>query len=161
MPVTRDIVATYRGPRSVMRRLLSMGAREDRALAILMAGCVVMFIAQWPRLAREAHLAEQALNPLLGASLLAWVFIAPLVLYAIAMLTHWIARALGGRGDGFGARMALFWAFLASSPLILLHGLVGGFIGPGPALTLVGAIWLAVFGVFWLLGLWEAEWGRP
>ncbi len=160
MPAARDIVATYRGPRAVMRRLLSIGQREDRALVILMAGCVVMFIAQWPRLARQAYLTGEELNPLLGGALLAWAFIAPLILYAIALITHGIARLAGGRGTGFGARMALFWALLAASPLVLLHGLVGGFIGPGPALTAVGAVWLVVFALFWALGLREAEWGR-
>lgn len=160
MAVTRDIAATYRGPGAVMRRLLSMGQREDRALAILMAGCVVMFVAQWPRLAREAYLTEQELNPLLGGALLAWAFIAPLILYTIALISHWIARVLGGRGSGFGARLALFWALLAASPLVLLHGLVAGFIGPGPGLTAVGLIWFAAFGAFWALGLREAGWGK-
>ncbi len=160
MPVARDIVATYRGPRRVMRRLLQMGTREDRALAVLIAGCVVVFIAQWPRLARVAHLTGQELNPLLGGTLMAWVFIAPLAMYALALISHLIARLLGGRGTGFAARMALFWAFLAASPVILLHGLVAGFIGPGIQLQIVGALWCAVFFWFWITGLREAEWGE-
>ncbi|MEI4231490.1 YIP1 family protein [Roseovarius sp. D22-M7] len=160
MPVTRDIVATYRGPRRVVRRLLSMGVREDRALVILIGACILVFVAQWPRLAREAHLSGDALNPLLGAALLAWLFIAPLLLYALALLSHGIARLTGGRGSAYGARLALFWAFLAASPLILLHGLVAGFVGPGPGLQLVGLIWCGVFGWFWLSGLYEAEWSR-
>jgi hypothetical protein len=159
MAVTRDIVATYRGPGAVMRRLLAMGQREDRALAILMAGCVVMFIAQWPRLARQAYLTDTELNPLLGGALLAWAFIAPLILYALAFASHLAARAIGGRGTAYGARLALFWALLAASPLVLLHGLVAGFIGPGPGLTAVGALWLLAFAAFWSLGLREAEWG--
>ncbi len=159
MAVTRDIVATYRGPGAVMRRLLAMGQREDRALVILMAGCVVMFIAQWPPLARQAYLTGAELNPLLGGALLAWAFIAPLILYALALVSHLVARAVGGRGTAYGARLALFWALLAASPLVLLHGLVAGFIGPGPGLTVVGALWLAAFAAFWILGLREAEWG--
>lgn len=160
MPVTTDIVATYRGPRRVVRRLLEMGTREDRALVILIGACVVVFVAQWPRLAREAHLTEQALNPLLGGALVAWLCIAPLLLYALALFSHGLARLTGGRGTAFGARLALFWAFLAASPLILLHGLVAGFVGPGPGLQLVGLIWCGVFGWFWLSGLYEAEWSR-
>ncbi len=159
MPVASDIVATYRGPRPVMRRLLSMGVREDRALAILMAGCVIVFVGQWPRLAREAHLSGQELNPLLGGALMGWVFLAPLIFYALALLSHLLARVLGGKGTGFGARMALFWSFLAASPLILLHGLVAGFIGPGLQLQIVGLGWLVVFFWFWLMSLHEAERG--
>ena len=160
MPVTSDIVATYRGPRRVMRRLLAMGPREDRALAILMAGCVVVFISQWPKLSREAHLTGQELNPLLGGSLMAWVFIAPLMLYALALLSHFILRAMGGRGSAFDARLALFWSFLAASPLMLLNGLVAGLVGPGPALQAVGFVWLVVFGWFWVSNMREAGWGQ-
>jgi len=159
MPVTSDITATYRGPARVMQRLLGMGQREDRALAFLMAACVIVFVAQMPRLSREAHLTGQDLNMLLGGTLMAWVFIAPLMLYVLAAVTHLIARAVGGKGSWYGARLALFWSLLASTPLILLHGLVAGFIGPGPALNAVGLIWFALFLWFWISGLRQAE--RP
>ncbi|MER3352422.1 MAG: hypothetical protein RLQ73_00450, partial [Hoeflea sp. D1-CHI-28] len=59
----------------------------------------------------------------------------------------------------YGSRLALFWAFLAASPLLLLYGLVAGFIGPGAGLTGVGVGWVAVFLWFWLSNLREAEWG--
>lgn len=157
MPVTSDIAATWRGPRRVFRRLLG-AAREDRALAVLMGGCLIVFVAQWPRLAREAHLEGTELNMKLGAALLAWLFIAPLIFYALALVSHALARLAGGRGTALGARLALFWAFLAASPLILLHGLVAGFIGPGPGLAAVGMLWCAVFAWFWIAGLIEAEW---
>jgi len=160
MPVTTDIAATYLGPRPVMRRLLAMGTNEARALAILMAGCVVTFIGQWPRLAREAHLAGQELNPMMGGALLGWVIIAPLAFYLLALLAYLVSRASGAHGTAFAARIALFWAWLAASPLILLHGLVAGFVGPGTGLTAVGAIWLAVFGWFWVSNQYEAGWGQ-
>ena len=159
MPVTTDIVATYRGPRRVMRRLLDMGTREDRALAILMAGCVVAFISQWPKLSREAYLTGQELNPMLGGALMAWIVIAPPALYAVALISQLILLSLGARPTGFGTRLALFWAFLAASPLMLLNGLVAGFIGPGPALQSVGLIWVLVFGWFWISNMREAGWG--
>lgn len=158
MPVARDIAATYLGPRTVMRRLLSMGVREDRALVILMAGCLIVFVGQWPRLSREAHLTGQELNPLLGASLMAWLFIAPLLFYLIAFLSQIILRVIGRKPGGFATRIALFWAFLASCPLILLHGLVVGFVGPGLEQQIVGAVWLVVFFWFWLSNLREAGW---
>ena len=75
MSLVTDIVGTYRGPRRVVRRILAAGVREDRALVILMAGCAVMFVAQWPKLAREAHLTGAELNPMLGGALLAWLFL--------------------------------------------------------------------------------------
>lgn len=156
MSVTTDIVATYRGPRRVIARLLDMGVREDRLLAFLMGGCVLTFISQMPRLAREAHLTGQELNMLMGGSLLAWVFIAPLMLYFLAWVIHILAGIFARHGSSYGARLALFWAFLAASPLMLLNGLIAGFIGPGVELTLVGILWLAAFLWFWISGMIEA-----
>lgn len=157
MAITRNISATYRGPGRVMRQLLAMGPREDRALAYLMAGCLVMFVSQMPKLAREAHLTGEDLNMLMGASLMAWVFMAPLLLYGLAALSHLVAKLFRGQGSYYGARLALFWALLASSPLILLNGLVAGFIGPGIELQVVGMVWVGVFAWFWISGLLAAE----
>ncbi len=159
MAVTTDITATYRGPRKVIARLLDMGPREDRLLAFVMGACTVMFIAQMPRLAREAHLTGQELNMLLGGALLGLSFFAALGLYALAWVSHLVVRLLGGQGASYQGRLALFWALLASTPLLLLNGLVAGFIGQSPALNAVGAIWALVFFWFWLSGLAEAYWG--
>ena len=158
MPLTADIVATYKGPRRVIARFLAMGPREDRALAILMGGCALAFIAQMPKLAREAHNTGQELNMLLGGALFGLIFIAPLFLYSLSLVSFGVVRVLGGKGDSYGARLALFWALLAASPLMLLNGLTGGFIGPGPELTMVGGIWFALFLWFWFSGLFEAYW---
>jgi hypothetical protein len=161
MSITRDIARSYRAPREVLRRRVAGPAREDRALAIVMAACILMFVAQWPLLSRLAY--EDPSVPIdmrLGGALLGWVFIAPLTLYVLAAVVHGVARLFGGRASWYEARMALFWAFLASSPLWLLNGLVAGFVGPGPGQTLVGAAALLVFLVFWGAGLWEVETGR-
>lgn len=157
MPVTADIVATYRGPRRVVRRLLQMGHREDRALAFVMAFCVISFVAQLPGLARKAHLEGLDLSIQMGGALLGSVILLPLIFYGLAWLSHLVARVLGGNGSSYGARLALFWALLASTPLLLLNGLVAGFIGQGAAINLVGALWFAVFLWFWISGLVQAE----
>lgn len=157
MAVTRNISATYRGPGRVVAGLLALGQREDRALAYLMAGCLVVFVAQMPKLAREAHLTGEDLNMLMGATLLAWVFIAPLGFYCLAGISHLVAKIFRGQGTHYGARLALFWALLASSPLMLLNGLVAGFIGSGLELQVVGFLWFATFMWFWIGGLVAAE----
>lgn len=159
MPVSSDIVATYRGPGRVMRRLLAMGPREDRALIILMTACAIAFVAQMPGLSRKAFLSGQDLNMMMGGALLACLIFAPLLLYLLAALSHLAARLLGGKGTGYGARLALFWSLLAASPLQLLHGLTAGFVGPGTALQAVGFVWLVVFIWFWMSCLVTAE--RP
>src|SRR6056297_601672 len=55
------------------------------------------------------------------------------------------------------SRLALFWTLLATTPAWLLHGLVRGFIGPGPAEQLVGAGLLLAFVTIWGICLREAE----
>jgi len=152
MAATRDIVATYRGPGKVMRQILARDKREDRALIYLMLACMMIFVAQTPRLARQAFENGQELNALLGATLMAWIFIMPLVLYCMAGVSGWIARLLGSGITSYGARMALFWALLATCPIMLLWGLTAGFIGPGIEMTIVGALWFAAFLWFWIGG---------
>ena len=126
-----------------------------------MAACFLVFVAQWPYLARLAY--EEPDIPLqmrLGGALMGWLFIVPLAAYVLAAITHAVARAFGGRASWYEARMALFWALLAASPLWLLNGLVAGFIGPGPALTAVGLVAMGAFVAFWGAGLWEVETGH-
>lgn len=153
MSLTTDIVRSYRSPGKVVAQLFAAGQREDRALAILMAGCAIVFVSQWPVLARQAHLNGEELNVLLGGSLMAWIFIAPLVFYTIAFVVGVFLRMLTRRDHAYGARLSLFWALTASSPLILLHGLTKGFVGPSSALAMVGLLWMIVFIWFWIAGV--------
>jgi len=118
-----------------------------------MVACLIFFVAQTPRLAREAHVNGTELDMLLGATLLAWLFIAPLIFYMLAAGTQIILKVMRGRPSGYSTRLALFWALLASSPLVLLHGLTAGFVGEGIELRIVGLVWLCVFLWFWISGL--------
>ena len=159
--LTQDIVATYRGPGRVVKRLLEKGRSEPFALSIAMAGCVVAFVAQWPKISRDAYLnggeSEGALS--YYSAFLGLIFVTPVILYALAAVSHLVARLLGGKGSGYGARMAIFWAFLASSPLALFYGMVAGFIGTGQQESIAQFLWFAVFVWFWIAGLRQAEWG--
>lgn len=154
------MILSWRSPRRVLRRHLLQGLREDRALAYLMIACALIFVAQWPRLARLAHLDDTVpLQALLTGALLGWVFMAPLFFYGLAAISHIVARLFGGRGSWFGARLALFWALLAASPAWLIWGAVQGFAGPGPLNQAVstGAGVLLLY--IWISGLIEAETG--
>lgn len=158
MAVTDDILATWRHPRRVMRRMLSGPPREDRALAILLVACVILFVAQWPWHSRMAHLEPVVpLDARLAGALMGSVFLLPLLAYAVAGLSHLAARAFGGRGSYYRSRVALFWALLAVSPVMLLNGLVAGFLGSGVAQLLVSLLALAIFGTIWGAGLRVAE----
>ena len=149
MSVTNDMVAAYRRPAKIMERHLASGSGEERALIFLMASCVVFFIAQFPVISRTAHLNQVDMGPDVGGAMLAWLFIAPLVMYVVAAILRLLVRALGCKASWFHTRLALFWTMLAGAPLVLLNGLTGGLIGPGIEQNLVGAIWFASF--LWIL----------
>ncbi|AJE47073.1 hypothetical protein [Celeribacter indicus] len=149
MGVVSDIVRSYRAPRAVLRHRLGAGEKEGTALVTLMLACGLIFVAQWPRLSRISFETGQEVQMLLGATLLGWLFIMPLVFYVLASLVALVLRLAGRTATGFQTRMALFWGLLCAAPLWLLWGLTAGFVGQGPATALVGLLALAALIVFW------------
>jgi hypothetical protein len=158
MAVTSDIVGLWRHPRRMIRAKLAEGQREDRALAVLMGACAMIFVAQWPMLARLAELDPSVpLDARMGGTLMATVFVLPLLAYALAAGSHLVARAFGGQGSWYGARLALFWALMAAVPLFLATGLIAGVMGQTPAASGLGLLCFAAFMILWLTLLTEAE----
>ena len=158
MSVTADIRASYCGPGRVVARFLGQGRREGFALNILLFACIMMFIAQAPYQARESHFDPDV--PLMARmywSAFLWIFLVPLLLYGFAAFMHGLALLAGRNITGYGVRLSLFWALLASSPMFLLLGLIAAFIGPGAGLQLVGILWLANILWFWIAGMRAAE----
>lgn len=156
MSVVLDILRTWRAPRAVQAERLAGAPRESRALAVLMAFAAISFVSQWPKLARQAHFDPTVtFDQAFAGALFATLMIVPLLFYAVAFLVHAVLRIARGPASGFEVRMTLFWAALATAPAYLLVGLVSGFVGPGPAETILGILTLAAFFVFWGAGLRE------
>jgi len=157
MSIVTDIAKTWRAPRQGLRRRLA-GADEVMAIVTVMLGCLMIFVSQWPVHARAAYLdPEVPLGGRLAGAGVALFMVLPVLLYGLAALSRLIVGFLGAKGSYFGARMALFWALLAASPLWLLNGMSVGFVGPSPASTITGLAALGVFGIFWLAGLIETQ----
>lgn len=153
MAVSTDILHSYARPRAVLRSLRAGERREARVLVYLMLACALIFVAQWPRLARQAHLDESIpLDALLAGALFGWVFVAPLLYYAAALLLV-LAMRLVAPVQAFDVRLALFWALLVASPPALLQGLVTGLIGPGLPALITGLAVAGVFGAVLVAGL--------
>ncbi len=124
-----------------------------------MAACLLIFVSQWPSLARAAHLDPSIpLDARLGGALLAMLFMLPLICYAIAAVAHLLARMVGGRGSWLSARLALFWSMLAISPLMLLQGALAGLVG-GAVSVVTGIVVLGLFLRIWGAAMAEAESG--
>lgn len=160
MAVTTDIVQTWRNPRAVYRRLLAVGQREDRAIAMLMAACFLVFVAQWPRLVRTSQGIDlpsgtevPGLDRLMSYEFMSWLMIWPLGFYALAALMVLALRVFGSKLTGYGGRLALFWALLAATPAMILFGLLRGLNGDVVATKLAGAVWIVALVVFWVQGL--------
>ncbi|WP_370401422.1 YIP1 family protein [Sulfitobacter sp. JB4-11] len=157
MALTSDIVATYKGPSKVIGRFLGQGRNEVRALLFVLIAGLLMFIAAAPYQAREAQLnPEGPLEVRLYWSAFLFIFIVPLLLYVFAGMIWVVSKVARMPISGYQVRFTLFWALLASTPVLLLLGLVAGMIGPGLQLQATGFVWLAVFGWFWISGLISA-----
>ncbi|MCU0802544.1 MAG: YIP1 family protein [Rhodobacteraceae bacterium] len=157
MPLTTDLVESWRRPRKVVRRHLDRGRSEPFAFSLLAVFLILAFIAQWPVAQRAAFEdGNSPLAPRLLAIALALLATIPLW-YGLAALSRVIARAFGGRGTWYGTRIALFWSLVAVTPVMLLQGMVAGMIGPSPGLTVVQVFAGLAFVVFWGLALVEVE----
>ncbi len=154
MSVVRDILSMYRAPGDVAARRVGGPRREDRALAYLVSACVLIFVSQWPRLAREAALQPDIeFQARWAGALFAWVMVMPLTLYVYAFFLFMLLRLFGQHMTSYHVRAALFWALLASVPVWLLSGLTAGFVGAGPAYTIISTLSLAAIVVFARAGL--------
>ena len=160
MPVSRDIVAMYRRPRRVVADLYAMGQREDRAVAWLMIGCFIFFLSQLPVLQRAAVLEGSDFQQTVIYAFFIWLMAVPLIFYLIAFIAFGLTRAVRKGATPYGARLAIFWGWLASTPVALFYGLLAGLNGAEPLGTqVIGGLWLAVLLWFWIAGLIETSRG--
>lgn len=157
MSATQTILRSYRAPREVA--LSHKDADESLALTWLVVACLLFFIARLPGLARIAHFSgdETPFAPLALGTFFGTIFLAPVVFFALAGLSHLVAKVFGGSGSYRRARIALFWALLAVTPVVLLQGAVKGMIGDGPALMATSLVAFGAFLYIWLNGLIALE----
>lgn len=154
MSITADILRSYRAPRAVVGRLLAEGPREDRALVMLALACFFMFLAQVPGLRRAAILDDAIpFEGRVAGALAATLFFLPLMCYGLAALSHMVLRALRLQSSWHGARLSLFWAMLAVSPLVLVQGALSGVLGPGGPVAAMGVVVFVAFVAIWISGL--------
>ena len=86
-----------------------------------LTACGLIFLAQLPRLARESWSDPTVgLDARLAGAFFAWMVAMPLVLYAIALLVQVVLRLVRWPATGYACRAALFWALLASTPVVVL-----------------------------------------
>ena len=146
MSLTAAILRSWHAPRGVLRDLLAQDRREGRLLLYLTLGLGLVFVAQWPRLARQAG-DEIGFDALVAGALFGIMFIGPLLFYAIALVLSLGLRLLAPV-QGFAVRLALFWALLATAPPVLAQAALVALAGPGTVALVTG---LAVLGLFLMI----------
>jgi len=156
MSVTKDIVAGWRSPRAVIARHYARPQSEPYAFTFLVTFIVVTFIARWPVAGRESfYQPDVPLAQRLLANGLGLLALIPFW-YLLAALSTWVTRVSGRQISYYDGRLALFWALVMVTPLVLLQGLVEGMIGPSPGLSAVSIITGAAFLFFWIINLLQA-----
>ncbi|MDP0927193.1 hypothetical protein Q0601_08435 [Paracoccus onubensis] len=146
------ILQSWWSPRLVVRGLADMPERVK--LVVLMLAMLIFLVAQAPMHARAAELDPSVpFEARMGGSLLAVMFLMPLIAYAIAGFVSLLSRVTPWPLDQGRSRLALFWALLAAAPAVLLAGLVAGLIGQGPALTMTRAFSGIGFLMIWGAGI--------
>ncbi|MCP5072601.1 MAG: hypothetical protein GY947_04805 [Rhodobacteraceae bacterium] len=153
MSLVDDIIGAYRQPQLVLRSHLQ-GIGEGRILVFAFLFGFLTFLSRLPSLSANAQtgtgeesFANQALIEFAGG-----VFWIPLVLYLLASLCHMAMALFGGRASWQQARLALVWAALVTSPLVLLGGVLKVF-APSPLFLIVSLTTAVVFLWQWAIGL--------
>ena len=148
MSAVINISKTYYKPIQTYSKLFASGASEKDNLGYLVGGCVVSFVAQWPVQSRQAFTSQQPIDELMGAILLSTLFLLPLVFYFFSIVFYFCAKILGSNILAVELRLIIFWAYLATAPILLLVGLVEGFLGKNYQYFIVAGLWLAAFFTF-------------
>ncbi len=160
MTVFGEIVASYRNPRAAMQRQIDLVKGEERLLIYVVLATLLLVVARFPALLQLANAAaegEKTPMAIIAGNLTGSLFFGPLLLYALAAISHLVAKGFKGQGGFFGARLALFWALLASAPLALLSTAAYA-VAPLPLVGQVGSLLAFLgFGLFWSVNLSLAE----
>lgn len=131
-----------------MQRQLDKHPGEEKLLVYLVVAILLFFVARIPNLLEAANLqaTEDISNTaIFVTNLVSSFFFAPLLFYGLAAVSRIIARFFGGRGSGYSARLALFWALLVISPLALVSTILQLLI---PVLWLATALPIVMFLLF-------------
>jgi|TARA_B100001094_G_scaffold48667_1_gene44023 hypothetical protein len=148
MSVVTNICQTYYMPIKTYSKLFESGPSEKKNLAYLVFGCIISFVAEWPAQSRQAFINQQPVDELMGAILLSNLFLLPLIFYMVSMIIYLCAKILKSSILAAELRLIIFWAYLAATPMLLLVGLVEGFLGKNFQYFITAGFWLVIFLTF-------------
>ncbi len=107
--------------RGATKAMFAAHPGETKLFAMLMLACGIYFAA---RISGHMLTGASDLSARVGAEFVSGVLIRALAFYALAALTCLVANAFGGEATWRDSRTALFWAALASAPLVFASTLI-------------------------------------
>lgn len=122
------VIAAWPNFRQSTALQLAAPKSEARLLAYIYIASFLGFVASIPEVAALSIETDNTLIQLLFGRLFSALFFAPLFFYLIAGLGHFLLARIGGKGSYYDARLALFWALLVATPLLLVLALVRAFL---------------------------------
>ena len=139
MSTVQLILASYRSPTKAFAQKLGEGISETRIFIWLLVSCFLSFLARLPLLSREAHLdvGGPPLDSIIGGVLVSFIFMVPLVFYALSIVLCLIFRVWFTNLKWLYFRGAFFWSLLAVSPLVLVRGVLVGIYGTSAYINMI------------------------
>ncbi len=161
MSILGDIAAAYRSPRREMDHQVQI-MTEPRIMMLGLTACFLSFVSELPAIAAGVTTAGESsdvLNGRAGALFIWRVFFGVLLLYAIAGLSHLILKPFKGQGSWQTARLAIMWAVMVATPLVLISGILKVFASP-PVFLVASLLATVVFFWQWVTCLAHTEFPR-
>ena len=121
MSLVDDIVRAYRAPRSVMQAQIDRGITEAQTLFYGMLFGVINLIASYPRIV-NLQADPDMIKGMISGMFISYIFLLPLMLYALAGVVHWVLLKFGGKASWAEARRAFNWSAVCVIPFVLCAG---------------------------------------
>ena len=154
------VIAAWPNFRQSIAKQLDAPKSEARLLAYVYIASFLGFVASIPEVAALASRTEATLVQLMFGRLFSALFFAPLFFYMLAGSSHFLLKLFGGKGSYYDARLALFWALLVATPLLLVLSVLRAFLPPLASVDLpmvISTIGFVGFAWIWANCLAEAE----
>lgn len=158
MSTLSDIVIFHIKPRLVIRRRISHSTGDGEALLYLLLACFAFFLAQIPEMVRLNinYGSEFPFHGMVAARFVGVAIFAPILFYIVSALTRIVLKAGGLKISWLNSRISLFWALLASTPMMLALGVVQGLTQSNIVLWSATVIVGLLFLFFWIIGIIES-----
>lgn len=161
MSILGDIGRAYRSPRAEMDHQLHI-MTEPRIMMLGLTACFLSFVSELPAIAAGVTTAGESsdvLNGKAGALFIWRVFFGVLLLYALAALSHLVLKPFKGQGSWQTARLAIMWAVMVATPVVLISGILKVFASP-PVFLVASLLTTVVFFWQWVTCLAQTEFPR-